>query len=585
MRTVGLEAPLAVDAARDLAARLTASPQVLWAEPDYVVSLPENLGAIESPGTHVVDPAPKEGLTTEAVQLSPPWGLDRIDQRSGLNARYEYGTTGAGVTAYVVDTGIRASHQEFTGRVRPGFSAVADGRGTADCHGHGTHVAGTLGGTTYGVAKKVTFVPVRVLDCNGSGTISTVVSGIDWVVQDHPVGAPAVVNMSLGGPASDALDAAVRRLVADNITVVVASGNSGADACLTSPARTAEAITVNASTQTDEHAPFSNFGACTDIYAPGVGVRSAWASSDTAAIEGDGTSMATPHVAGVAARTLEANPRLMPAEVWRAIEQAATPVELMPVDGTDAGKLLYAAPTPAAPAPPGPGAAPGQDYGFFLNNSVTGTADVHFFYGDRGDEVLVGDWDGDGIKTPAVRRGATFYVRNSNTSGGADRVFTYGNPGDEVLVGDWDGDGTDTLAVRRGGTYFIRNSTTTGGADVVIAYGDPGDEVVVGDWDGNGSDSLGVRRGNQFYLRNTLTSGNADLVVGYGNPGDEVVVGDWDGNRSDSLGVRRGNQFYLRNTLTSGNADLVVGYGNPGDQALVGDWDGDRTDTLGVYRR
>jgi subtilisin family serine protease len=579
MRTVGLEAPMAVDAARDVAARLTASPQVLWAEPDYVVSLPEHLGAIDTPGAQVVEVAPTKNVSANAVQLSPPWGLDRIDQRSGLNARYEYGTTGAGVTAYVVDTGIRATHQEVTGRVRPGFSAVADNNGTIDCHGHGTHVAGTLGGTTYGVAKKVTLVPVRVLDCNGNGTISDVVSGIDWVVSDHPADAPAVVNMSMSGPASDALDAAVRQLVADNITVVVASGNNAADACQASPGRTAEAITVNASTRTDERASFSNFGACADIYAPGAGVLSAWASSDTATIEGNGTSMAAPHVAGVAARTLESNPRLTPAEVWRAIGEAATTVKLIPADDTDTTKLLYAAP------PSAPGDGPSGNSEFFLNNAFTGEADLHFSYGDPDDQVLVGDWDGDGKKTPAVRRGATFYLRNSNTTGVADQVLTYGDPGDGVLVGDWDGNGTDTLAVRRGGMFFLRNSTTTGVADLVIRYGNPGDEVLVGDWDGNGQDSLGVRRGNQFYLRNLLTSGNADLVLGYGNPGDEALVGDWDGNGQDSLGVRRGNQFYLRNALASGNADLVLGYGNPGDQALAGDWDGNGTDTLGVHRR
>ncbi|WP_205739839.1 S8 family peptidase [Georgenia sp. SYP-B2076] len=582
LRTVGLDAPMSAEAAEAVAAQLETSPSVLWAEPDYAVSLPDDLGPMAAGGAAVTGGPPAAAPGVASVQAAAPWGLDRIDQRSGLSTTYEYDTTGDGVTAYVIDTGIRATHTEFVGRVGTGFSVVTDGGGTNDCHGHGTHVAGTLGGTTYGVAKQVEIVPVRVLDCNGAGTNAGVISGIDWVVSNHDAGTPAVANMSMGGPASDAVDAAVRTMIDDNITVVVASGNGGTSACQTTPARTAEAITVNASTNADAIASFSNRGSCTDVYAPGAAVLSAWATSDTASLEGSGTSMASPHVAGAAARILERNPRFTPAQVWTALSAATTAVDFVPSDAADPKKLLYAAPTAGAPAPP---AVPdGGATGFFLNNRFTGAADLRFDYGNPGDQALMGDWNGDRSDTPGVRRGATFYLRNSNSTGAADVVVGYGNPGDEVLVGDWDGNRTDTLAVRRGNVFYLRNALTSGVADVVLGYGNPGDVVLVGDWDGNGTDTLAVRRGNQFFLRNSLTSGVADVVLGYGNPGDEVLVGDWDGNGTDTLAVRRGNQFYLRNLLTSGAADQVLAYGNPGDEALTGDWDGNGTETLGVRR-
>jgi hypothetical protein len=238
----------------------------------------------------------------------------------------------------------------------------------------------------------------------------------------------------------------------------------------------------------------------------------------------------------------------------------------------------------------GPAMAKGSAVGgvgsqYFLNDSFTGTANTVFSYGDSGDEVYVGDWNGDHVDTLMIRRGNTFYVRNSNSNGVADGVFSYGDPGDTVLVGDWNGDGVDTLAVRRGNTFFVKNSVTTGVADSVFSYGDPGDIVLVGDWDGNHTDTLAVRRGNQYFVKNSITTGVADTVFTYGDPGDNVLVGHWSaGQAGDSLGVRRGNVYYLRYSLTSGVADTVFGYGNPNDTALVGDWNGDGTDTLGVRR-
>ena len=237
-----------------------------------------------------------------ATQENPTWGLDRVDQSAlPLSNTYTNTQQGLGVRAYVVDTGVLTTHAEFTGRIASGFSAIADGRGVVDCNGHGTHVAGTVAGSTYGVAKQAQIVPVRVLDCAGSGYLSGVVSGIDWIAQNHTVGTPGVVNMSLGGGISSTLDAAVEGLVSRGITVVVAAGNSSADACNTSPARTAGAVTVAASSITDGFAYFSNFGSCVDLVAPGVDIQSAWYTSGTATATLQGTSMASPHVAGLAA--------------------------------------------------------------------------------------------------------------------------------------------------------------------------------------------------------------------------------------------------------------------------------------------
>jgi len=223
-------------------------------------------------------------------------------------------------------------------------------------------------------------------------------------------------------------------------------------------------------------------------------------------------------------------------------------------------------------------------FGFFLNDSWTASANTVFEYGRPGDEVFVGDWDGDGVDTIALRRGATFYVRNSNTSGPADRVFAYGRPGDTVLVGDWNGDGVDTLAVRRGSEYHIKNSVAPGVADKVVVYGRAGDDVLVGDWDGNGSDTLAVRRGFVYHVKNSIAPGNADQVVPYGRSEDVVLVGDWNGDGTDTLAVRRGREYHVKNSMSAGKADLVLAYGRPSDKVLVGDWNGDGTDTLGVHR-
>jgi subtilisin family serine protease len=277
-------------------------------------------------------------MTADATQTNPPWGLDRIDQRNlPLNATYNYNWTGSGVRAYIIDTGIRTAHTQFGGRASAVFDAF--GGNGQDCNGHGTHVAGTVGGSTYGVAKSSLLRAVRVLDCNGSGSTSGVISGVDWVRQNFI--APAVANMSLGGGVSSALDTAVNNLSNAGVTIAVAAGNSNANACNSSPARAANAITTGSTTTTDARSSFSNFGTCVDIFAPGSGILSAWFSSNTATATLSGTSMASPHVAGVAALYKQANPSASATTVRNAIVNNATTNKVTNAGTGSPNRLLY----------------------------------------------------------------------------------------------------------------------------------------------------------------------------------------------------------------------------------------------------
>ncbi|WP_275007243.1 S8 family peptidase [Promicromonospora iranensis] len=278
---------------------------------------------------------------TDTQSPVPSWGLDRIDQATlPLDDSYTYGNSGTDVKAYIIDTGILTTHEDFGGRAVSGVDTVDGDDDATDCAGHGTHVAGTVGGSEHGVAKDVSLVAVRVLGCDGSGSFDGVIAGIDWVAADHAAGEPAVANMSLGGGFSQAVNDAVSAAVADGVTFALAAGNdSGADACDGSPSSTAEAITVGASEDTDARASYSNIGTCVDIFAPGTDITSAWYTDDTATNTISGTSMATPHVAGAAALVLGGNPVATPAEVGDALTGAALP-DVVTDPGTGSPNLL-----------------------------------------------------------------------------------------------------------------------------------------------------------------------------------------------------------------------------------------------------
>ncbi len=310
---------------------------------------------------YVEQDQPVSAISDQAMDAAgDPWGLDRIDAASGLNGRYVYTNTGAGVTAYIIDTGIRTTHTEFGGRASSGYTAVADGNGTNDCNGHGTHVSGTVGGATYGVAKSVALVAVRVLDCGGSGTTAGVIAGIDWVTANH---APkAVANMSLGGGASSSLDQAVVNSINSGVSYAIAAGNGNIfgfaqDACNYSPARVGAAMTIGATSKNDAKTSWSNYGNCVDWFAPGENIKSAWKDRDDATNTISGTSMATPHTTGVAALYLEANPYATPQQVRDGV-YAATTKDAVTSSSTANKHLLYTPPA-GFPPPPAPAAPSG----------------------------------------------------------------------------------------------------------------------------------------------------------------------------------------------------------------------------------
>ncbi|WP_373315500.1 S8 family serine peptidase [Planosporangium mesophilum] len=453
----GFSARLTATAAR----RLAANPAVAYVEADRQV---------HATGT----------------QTNPPsWGLDRIDQAGlPLSGAYTYPTAAANVTAYIIDTGIRITHTDFGGRARYGYDFIDNDAVPDDCAGHGTHVAGTVGGSTYGVAKAVQLVAVRVLDCSGSGSYSQIIAGVDWVTKNAVK--PAVANMSLGGAAGSTLDNAVKKSIASGVTYAVAAGNDNADACTKSPARLPEAITVAATDASDARASFSNYGTCVDLFAPGVNITSAYKTSDTATARMNGTSMATPHVAGVAALYLSANPTASPAQVRDALVTATVGGRVTNPAAGSPNKLLNltvtATVTNPAPTPtptPTPTPAPTQpSSGIPAVVSLRARANDRFVCAESGggswlvaNRAAAGLWEtydtvdtGDGYIALRARANGRYVVAESG--GGAPLIAN------RTAIGLWEkfrlirnADGTVSLLAAANGRYVTAESA--GGAPLI----------------------------------------------------------------------------------------------------------------------
>ena len=433
-------------------ARLRAQDGVLLVEKDKPV---EALSA-----------GPRSGLASS-------WGLDRVDQRTlPLNSLISTSQNGFGVTAYIIDTGIRADHAQFGGRVAVGYDAIGDGQNTNDCNGHGTHVAGTVGGSTYGVAPEVSLVAVRVLNCSGSGSTAGVIAGINWATENHAAGVAAVANMSLGGGYSAALNTATQNAIADGITFAVAAGNENANACNSSPASTPNALTVGATSSNDARASYSNYGSCVDIFAPGSGITSSWSSSSTATNTISGTSMASPHVAGAAALLLSANPASTPAQVATAMGSAATTGVVSDAGTGSPNRLLYTGdaatpnPTPEPPPAPAPTAPANDNFASAATLSslaaTTGTtvaathetgepSHVNSGYGSA--KSVWYNWtapaDGElDVKT----EGSNFDTLLAAYTGSAVSALTMRAANDDVTGGNWS---RVTLTVTAGTTYRV----------------------------------------------------------------------------------------------------------------------------------
>ncbi|MBT2675476.1 S8 family peptidase [Streptomyces sp. ISL-14] len=382
-------------------------------------------------------------FSIDATQPNPPsWGLDRADQRNlPLNSSYTYpDSAGQGVTAYVIDTGVRITHSDFGGRASYGYDAIDNDNTAQDGHGHGTHVAGTVAGNAYGVAKKAKIVGVRVLNNSGQGTTAQVVAGIDWVAQNAVK--PAVANMSLGGGADTALDTAVRNAIASGVTFAVAAGNESTNASTRSPARVTEAITVGATTSSDAKASYSNYGSVLDLFAPGSSITSTWNTSDSATNTISGTSMATPHVAGAAALHLAANPSATPSQVASALTSAATTgVVTSPGTGSP-NRLLYVG--GGTTTPPGPRFENTADYTISDNSTVESPVTVTGVSGNAPSALavevhIVHTYIGDLQVQLIAPDGTAYTLKSYGTGGSSDNInTTYSvNASSEAANGTW----------------------------------------------------------------------------------------------------------------------------------------------------
>jgi subtilisin family serine protease len=529
------------------------------------------------------------------TQLNPPWGLDRIDQRDlPLNNTYTYNATGAGVNAYIIDTGILASHLDFGGRA----SLVADyvNEGCGDCYGHGTHVAGTVGGSTYGVAKGVTIRAVKV--CNGGGgcAVDATIAGVNYVTQQkqNNPGVPAVANMSLRFSPTTSLDNAVRTSINAGVTYVIAAGNDSDLASNYSPARVTEALTVGATDSSDNKAWFSNYGSVVDIFAPGVAITSAWIGSNTAMASLDGTSMASPHVAGVAALYLQSNPGASPATVNQAIINNATPNRVINPGSGSPNRLLYSLFTPLANRDNRADFDGDQrtdisifhrGTGQWLSRNSSNGVDVSYLpqFGQSGDIPTPGDYNGDGKTDLALFRpgNATWYIATDTS--GAFYTVQFGQTADIPVARDYDGDGKTDLALFRPGpgTWHIQNSSNS--SVIVVQFGQSGDRVVPGYYDTDNKADIAVFRPSDstWYIRHTDGSFHG---VQFGVVSDWPVQADYDGDGLTDIAIFRpgGGQWWVLKSST--NTAYSISWGTSGDRPVPGDYDGDGKADVAVQR-